>query len=127
MPLTKIFNQLLRPKFSNLFSFPFLTGLKTILHSGTCPYRPFMAIAAVEFFVSLERPAYSQRMNPSKFDLGLNVMTQVKFRRICVESSQYNWANISEKICPTMLVFGKLASWMKFFQNILTNSIISQI
>ena len=41
------------------------------------------------------------------FDLGLNVYTQVKFRRICGESSEHNWANISETICPEMLVFGK--------------------
>ena len=41
------------------------------------------------------------------FDLGLNVYTQVKFRRICMESSEYNWANISETICTEMLVFGK--------------------
>ena len=44
-----------------------------------------------------------------------------------MESSEHNWANISETICPTMLVFGKKASWMCFFQNILTNPIISQI
>ena len=42
--------------------------------------------------------------------LGLKVMTQVKFRRICMESSEHNWANISEKICPTMLVFDNKAS-----------------
>ena len=41
------------------------------------------------------------------FDLGLNIETQVKFRRICVKSSEHNWANISETICPEMLVFGK--------------------
>ena len=39
------------------------------------------------------------------FDLGLNVYTQVKFRRICRESSEHNWANISETICPEILVF----------------------
>ena len=44
-----------------------------------------------------------------------------------MESSEHNWANISKTICPTMLVFGKKASWMLFFQNILTNPIISQI
>ena len=44
-----------------------------------------------------------------------------------MESSEHNWANISETICPTMLVFGKKASRMFFFQNILTNPIISQI
>ena len=54
-------------------------------------------------------------------------MNRVKFRRICMESSEHNWANISETIYPTMLVFGKKASWMCFFQNILTNPIISQI
>ena len=41
------------------------------------------------------------------FDLGLNVETQVKFRRICMESSEHNWASILETICPEMLVFGK--------------------
>ena len=60
--------------------------------------------------------------------LGLKVMTQVKFRRICMESSEHNWANISEKICPTMLVFDNKASLVfSGFQNILTNPIISQI
>ena len=44
------------------------------------------------------------------FDLGLNVETQVKFRRICTVSSEHNTANISERICPEMLVFGKQAS-----------------
>ena len=29
------------------------------------------------------------------------------FRKICMESSEHNWANISETICPEMLVFGK--------------------
>ena len=37
------------------------------------------------------------------------------FRRICMESSEHNWANIAETICPEMLVFGKLASWMLLF------------
>ena len=37
-----------------------------------------------------------------------------------MESSEHNWANISETICPEMLVFGKQAC-------ILTNPIISQI
>ena len=60
--------------------------------------------------------------------LGLNVMTQVKFRRICMESSEHNWPNVSETICPTMLVFDNKASWMfSGFRNILTNPIISQI
>ena len=40
------------------------------------------------------------------FDLSLNVETQVKFRRICMESSEHNSASISETICPDMLVFG---------------------
>ena len=29
------------------------------------------------------------------------------FRRIFMESSEHNWANIAETICPGMLVFGK--------------------
>ena len=52
---------------------------------------------------------------------------QAKFRSICMESSQHNWANISETICPELLIFGEKASWTLFFQNILTNPIISQI
>ena len=50
-------------------------------------------------------PSYAL-MTPSKC-LGLNIYTQVKFRRICMESSPHNWANISETICPKMLIFGK--------------------
>ena len=57
--------------------------------------------------VLLLPPVVARENNPSKFDLGLNVMTEVKFRMICMESSEHNWANISETICPTMLVFGK--------------------
>ena len=59
--------------------------------------------------------------------LGLNVQTQFKIRRICMESSEHNWANISEAICSQKLLFGKQASQTLFFQNILTNPIISQI
>ena len=63
---------------------------------------------------------------PSKFDSVCHTRNRVKFRRICMESSEHHWANISETICPEMLVFGKQASQMLFFQNILTNPIISQ-
>ena len=41
-----------------------------------------------------------------------------------MESSEYNWANISETICPEMLVFGKQAFWMFLFSEY---PIISQI
>ena len=44
-----------------------------------------------------------------------------------MESSEHNWANISETICPKVLIFGEQASCTLFFQNILTNPIISQI
>ena len=44
-----------------------------------------------------------------------------------MEFSEYNWATISETICPEMLIFGKQASWTLFFENILTNPIISEI
>ena len=44
-----------------------------------------------------------------------------------MEFSEYNWATISETICPQMLIFGKQASWTLIFQNILTNPIISEI
>ena len=44
-----------------------------------------------------------------------------------MEFSKNNWVTISETICPEMLIFGKWASWTWFFQNILTNPIISEI
>ena len=44
-----------------------------------------------------------------------------------MEFSKHNWATISETICPEMLIFGKQASWTLFFQNILTNPMISEI
>ena len=44
-----------------------------------------------------------------------------------MEFSKHNWATISETICPEMLIFGKWASWTLFFQNILTNPLISEI
>ena len=43
----------------------------------------------------------------SKSYLVPNIINRAKFRRICVESSQHNWANISETICPELLIFGK--------------------
>ena len=30
-----------------------------------------------------------------------------KFRRVCMEFSENNWATISETICPEMLILGK--------------------
>ena len=30
-----------------------------------------------------------------------------KIRRVCMEFSEYNWATISETICPEVLIFGK--------------------
>ena len=36
------------------------------------------------------------------------IRNRVKFRRICKESSEHNWADISETICPQIIVFGKL-------------------
>ena len=41
-----------------------------------------------------------------------------------MEFSKHNWATT---ICPEMLIFGKWASWTLFFQNILTNPIISEM
>ena len=41
--------------------------------------------------------------------------------------SKHNWAMISKTICPEMLIFGNQTSWTLFFQNILTNPIISEI
>ena len=32
-----------------------------------------------------------------------------------MELSEHKWANISETICPEVLVFGKEASWMLLF------------
>ena len=36
-------------------------------------------------------------------------------RSICRESSEHNWANSSERICPEMLVFGKQTCWVLLF------------
>ena len=41
-----------------------------------------------------------------------------------MEFSKDNWATT---ICHEMLIFGKWASWTLFFQNILTNPVISEI
>ena len=56
-----------------------------------------------------------------------NIGNQVKFRRICMESSEQNRTSICKTICPKMLVFGKYTFQMLFFQNIPTNPIISNI
>ena len=44
-----------------------------------------------------------------------------------MESSEHNWANISETICPTMLIFGKqdvvLSEYLDKFNNF-TNLIL---
>ena len=44
-----------------------------------------------------------------------------------MESPDHNCAKNSKTIFPEMLIFGMQASWALFFQNILTNPIISQI
>ena len=46
--------------------------------------------------------------NPLKFDSVHYIRNGVKFRGICMESSEQSGNSISETICPTMLVFGKL-------------------
>ena len=45
--------------------------------------------------------------NPSKFDSVHSIRNRVKFRRICMESSEKNGTSTSETICPTMLVIDK--------------------
>ena len=52
-------------------------------------------------------PDDSIQILSSKIDLVPNVMNWVKFRWICMESLEHNWANISETICPEKLVFDK--------------------
>ena len=69
-----------------LFLKPDVTKKKTIVFS---------------LFVSLDLLFFASNLI---FDLGLNVQNQVKFRRICMESSEHNWATISETICPEMQV-----------------------
>ena len=44
-----------------------------------------------------------------------------------MESSEHNWANISETICPEMQVLASRPLGCCSFQNILTNPIFSQI
>ena len=45
--------------------------------------------------------------NPSKFDSAHNIRNRIKFRRICVESSEQNGIRIFETTCPIMLLFGQ--------------------
>ena len=49
----------------------------------------------------------SNYTNPSKFDSVHNIRNRIKFRRICVESSEQNGIRIFETICPIMLLFGQ--------------------
>ena len=60
------------------------------------------------------------------FDLSLNVQSQVKFTRICMES-EHNWADISRGICPECQFLTSRPLGCYSFQDILTNPIISQI
>ena len=87
-------------------------------------YLPKMSISGQ--LVSEMLAGYTQKTpyNPSNFLGGSN---QKKFTRVCMEFSRQNWATISETICPEMPIFGEKASWTFFFQNILTNPIISEI
>ena len=64
--------------------------------------------------------------NPSKFYSVPNVLNRVKFRRICMESTERNGANISEPICLHLLIFGKLAFFILLFLKISINPIISK-
>ena len=64
--------------------------------------------------------------NPSKFDSVLSVMNWVEFRMTCMESSEYNWADIPKKIFPGMLIVAKYAFWMLFFHNTPKNPVILQ-
>ena len=43
-----------------------------------------------------------------------------------MESSEHNWAHISETICPEMLAFGEQASWMLLFSEYLDKSQAAQ-
>ena len=70
-------------------------------------YSPKISISGQNVFEILAQLCFDDSMqilpNLTQFiTLGLN---QVKFRRICMESSEQNGASI-ETICPTMLVFG---------------------
>ena len=55
---------------------------------------------------SIVRQIVSEILAPFCSDNSIQ-LTQVKFRRICMESSEHSWANITETICPEMLIFGK--------------------
>ena len=48
-------------------------------------------------------------------------------RRVCMDSSEHEGANISPPNCTGMLIFGKQAFFVMPFPNILSNPIISQI
>ena len=52
-------------------------------------------------------------------DFVQNVKTQGKFRRICVESLEHNWANISETICPQNANFWQVSVFDVVFSDYL--------
>ena len=91
-----------------------------------CQKLAFQGKLSFEIIISSVIPWWLHT-NLSKFDSVHNIRNQLKFRRICMESSEQNRSSISETVCPTMLVFGKYAFQMLFFQNIPTNPIISKI
>ena len=52
-----------------------------------------------------ELPAARLTLYSKNYFLG--VVDPKKIRRVCMGFSKYNWATISETICPEMLIFGK--------------------
>ena len=59
----------------------------------------------------------------------INVMNRVQFRRICMESLEHNWANVSETICFRMLVrpFGCCSFIISRKSHNFTNSIFYDV
>ena len=56
-----------------------------------------------------------------------NVKNQAVFRRICMESLEHNYGNISLTICTNMLIFSKDTYLVLISRMISTNLISSQI
>ena len=89
-------------------------GFLEVFHERTIPKRPIYICQKIAFHgkshclwdISAVM-LWWLHTNPSKFDSGHNIRNQIKFRRICMESSEQNRPSISETICPTMLGFGK--------------------
>ena len=89
------------------FCYVFFGYFYFLLHKACGIFSPFSTKTT-----ELMQPcSYQGSLLPSLFLVGtsdafvINFMNRVQIRRICMESLEHNWANVSETICFRMLVF----------------------